>query len=237
MMIRVRHDGMAVGQRGFTLLELVIVLSIMTLIVGIALPNVISLAQAEKRDATMDEMRALRTAIDAYAEDVGALPPDLDALARSSATGWGGPYIGDDFTGDDAVSLGFRNDEWRNAYRYEVRDATTATLRSRGENGRDDNGGRDDITSDIDITPVLRATTKQRMDIINTAILRYNATYLPDAPLPGTSSAIISTLQARGLLPAGSGWARDAFGDHWVPTSHPVSRVSSASFGAVPNGN
>jgi general secretion pathway protein G len=72
------------GERGFTLIELIIVLSIIGLLVGLALPNYKS-ATIKAREAVLKEnLFILRKLIDQYAQDKGKYPASLQTLVQES---------------------------------------------------------------------------------------------------------------------------------------------------------
>jgi general secretion pathway protein G len=108
------------GVRGFTLLELLVVLVILGLLVGVVAPRFFGqVGKSEVKVATA-QIRALEDALDQYRLDVGRYPTTEQGLAAltTQPTGearWQGPYL------KKAVP----NDPWGNAYQY----------RSPGEHG------------------------------------------------------------------------------------------------------
>lgn len=73
-----------IGEPGFTLIELIIVLSIIGLLVGLALPNY-KAATVKAREAVLKEnLFILRKLIDQYAQDKGKYPASLQALVQDS---------------------------------------------------------------------------------------------------------------------------------------------------------
>jgi general secretion pathway protein G len=69
---------------GFTLIELIIVLSIIGLLVGLGLPTYRS-ARVKAEEAVLKEnLFILRTQIDLYAQDKGKYPSSLQALVQDS---------------------------------------------------------------------------------------------------------------------------------------------------------
>ncbi len=70
------------GERGFTLIELIIVVTIIGILAGLAIVNV-RFAQRKAREAAlMDNLSTLRKAIDNFYADKQHYPADLNALVR-----------------------------------------------------------------------------------------------------------------------------------------------------------
>ena len=71
-------------KNGFTLIELIIVLSIIGLLVGLGLPTYKS-ARVKAEEAVLKEnLFILRKLIDLYAQDKGKYPASLEALVQDS---------------------------------------------------------------------------------------------------------------------------------------------------------
>ena len=85
----------ALGSRGFTLIELMAVLAILTALTFIAIPAYSKIKDRVRVVRTMEEVRGLEKAINAYAIDHGsAWPPNLDALLIPiPADPWGNGYV------------------------------------------------------------------------------------------------------------------------------------------------
>ena len=119
-----------INPKGFTLIELVMVIIIMGIVSSIAIQKIAPVADSFKFEETRNEMNRLAEAIVGnpelqnngvrssfgYVGDVGALPPNLDALYTNPGYAtWSGPYIENAFAQkpDD-----FKKDAWQSDYIY-----------------------------------------------------------------------------------------------------------------------
>jgi general secretion pathway protein G len=82
-------------QRGFSLIELLVVLVILGLLAGLVLPNVMGRLSGAKHKAARSKITMIQSNVDAFALDVGRLPDGLNELVEqpSDAEFWSGPYI------------------------------------------------------------------------------------------------------------------------------------------------
>lgn len=83
---------------GFTLVELLVVLAIVTLIAGLVAPQVLGYLGKAKVNTTQAQMANVASALELYYLDVGSYPSQdagLVALvaAPADAAGWNGPYL------------------------------------------------------------------------------------------------------------------------------------------------
>lgn len=69
-------------QRGFTLMELLVVLALVAVLASLVTPIVSSSIQRAKEATLKENLFVLRKAIDDYYADIGAYPPTLDALVE-----------------------------------------------------------------------------------------------------------------------------------------------------------
>jgi general secretion pathway protein G len=101
-------------QRGFTLLELMVVLLILALIATIAAPQVTKHLRKAKTQTASIQIEALGAAVDSFNLDVGRFPTNEESLKAlvskpSAAANWDGPYI------KKEASL---TDPWGRPYQY-----------------------------------------------------------------------------------------------------------------------
>ena len=98
------------AQRGFTLIEILIVIVIMGLLISLVAPTLFSKVSSSQRKTTMAQMQMISTALDTYRLDVGSYPDTLEELRRSDRPGWDGPYLPRDIPPDP----------WGNPYVYSI---------------------------------------------------------------------------------------------------------------------
>src|ERR1700722_2693726 len=71
------------SEQGFTLLELVIVMTIIALLAVIAVPSYSRNIQSAKEAVLKDDLHVMRTAIDSYTVDQQKAPQQLEDLVQS----------------------------------------------------------------------------------------------------------------------------------------------------------
>jgi general secretion pathway protein G len=124
--------------RGFTLLELLVVLAILSFLALIAVPQVLKYLGSAKSDTAGIQVQQLGATLDLYRLDAGAYPTDeqgLDALFErpADAERWNGPYL---------KKRAMIDDPWGNRfiYRYpgEHGDYDIYSLGADGQEGGED---------------------------------------------------------------------------------------------------
>ncbi len=103
-------DRMARVQRGFSLIELLVVLVIMGLLAGIVAPNLFKNIDKAETEKARADIQNLTMALDSYRLDVGRYPENLRALIEKpgSSNRWNGPYL----------RKGLPKDPWDRDYQY-----------------------------------------------------------------------------------------------------------------------
>jgi len=106
-----RHDA---GQRGFTLVEMLVVISIIGLIMGLIGPRVLNYLSESKVKAAKIQLQSFGSALDLFYLDAGRFPSTAEGLAAlvrrtPGVAAWNGPYL----KGGNVP-----NDPWNNAYIY-----------------------------------------------------------------------------------------------------------------------
>src|SRR5262245_55098907 len=86
------------GEQGFTLVEVLVVISIIALVMALAGPRVINYLGESKVKAARIQIQNLESALDLYFLDIGRFPSSsegLNALLQrpGSTASWNGPYL------------------------------------------------------------------------------------------------------------------------------------------------
>jgi general secretion pathway protein G len=107
-----RNKKLSNGQRGFTLVELLLVLVILALIAGLVLPGIIGKAESAKAKAASSQISRISMSVESFYLDTGNTPSSLEELTNepSGVTGWNGPYIKNSLL----------KDPWGQPYKYKV---------------------------------------------------------------------------------------------------------------------
>jgi len=99
--------------RGFTLIEMLVVLVILGLLAGVVGPNVLNALGGAKSKTAKVQIKDLEQAVEMYKLDVGRYPNSSDGLRAlvekpGGADGWNGPYL----------KSGIPQDPWKQDYHY-----------------------------------------------------------------------------------------------------------------------
>ncbi len=134
--------------RGWSLLELMVVLAIIALIGALVGPALLTQTEGAKAKAADAQVKMLRGSLLTYRLDVGQFPSTAQGLAalntapQEVAEYWRGPYL------DDEVPL----DPWRKPYVYEF-PAETRHGFALYSLGADSAPGGEDLDADIGLLP------------------------------------------------------------------------------------
>ena len=127
------------NQRGFTLLELLVVIVIIGLLAGLVAPRYFDTVGKSKAKVARAQMDSLEKALDQYRLETGAYPTQeqgLDALMNqpSGNAKWQGPYL----------KKAVRFDPWGNPYVYKLsgnkKEVDIVSLGSDGQPGGEGDG-------------------------------------------------------------------------------------------------
>jgi general secretion pathway protein G len=131
--------------RGFTLVELLVVLAILGLLAGLVGPQVMKFLGGSKTKTAALQIHDLGATLDLYRLEVGNYPTTdqgLDALVREpgNAPNWSGPYL---------KKTEVPKDPWGNAYHYRAPGQNGVfDVWSLGADNREGGEGEDrDVTS------------------------------------------------------------------------------------------
>lgn len=143
--------------RGFTLLEMIVALAVLSILAATAMPLASALVQADKRQEVQRELAAIGDALEAHWFDRAAFPVALD-----SAGFYGThlqPGVGSNGI-EDPFGAGQR-------YVYAVNGTTgIATVHSRGENGVDNGAANEEFVVQVHAAVPGLKKTWQRLRLI-----------------------------------------------------------------------
>lgn len=129
-MVHLRRRSRAAA--GFTLVELLVVLAILTLLAGLVGPRVLSQLGGAKSKTAAVQIADIEKAMELFKLDVGRFPTTeegLDALAKRPASvtsGWSGPYL----------KGSLPSDPWGKPYRYQLAPNGAVEIVSLGADGQ-----------------------------------------------------------------------------------------------------
>jgi general secretion pathway protein G len=143
MMNARNHRSRLRSSRGFTLVELLLVLVILGILAALVLPKFTGRTEQARNTAALTQISTFGTALDAFEVDTGSYPRGQDGLnelisAPSDVPNWRGPYLKSDIPADP----------WGHPYIYEFPGKINPSgydIRSMGPDGQAGTG--DDIVN------------------------------------------------------------------------------------------
>ena len=134
-MIRQKFENQSFAEeRGFTLIEILVVMAIIGMLAIMVAPNIFNQQAGAQIDAALSQISSLEAALDTYRLDVGEYPDSLEGLREniSGRAAWNGPYL----------RRGVPLDPWGNEYVYGS-NGREFTLSSYGPDGEQGGEGDD----------------------------------------------------------------------------------------------
>jgi len=122
-------------RKGFTLIELIVVVAIIVILAAILLPFIINRVEDSKISRTIGEIRSLKTAVLLYYNDLGVFPDTWDDLVRNGPSNqrWRGPYI--EKTTNSTTDTFAQASPWKTDYRLIVQSVSSGTFNFAGQSG------------------------------------------------------------------------------------------------------
>lgn len=112
MRLRTRDNGFLLREKGFTLVELLVVMAIVAMLAALVAPRVFPKLGKGKQAAAKAQIELLGQALDQFRLDTGRYPTTQEGLSALSANPgidkWEGPYL----------KKGLPNDPWGKPYHY-----------------------------------------------------------------------------------------------------------------------
>ena len=132
------------GSAAFTLIELLLVVTILGILAAIVVPRMVGRGEDAKKAAAQTQIAGFKTALNTYEVDNGEFPKGANGLADlisrpRSAQNWKGPYLD-----SDTVPL----DPWQHPYSYTCpgrHNPSSFDIASAGPDGQ--LGNEDDIVN------------------------------------------------------------------------------------------
>ena len=136
-----RRSMRTVIARGFTLVEVLLVLIILVIIGSIVVPNLFGVKDKADIDAARAQVHAMGTVMDIYRLDMNKYPAAIKDLNEAPSDGaladkWNGPYL----------KSAMKSDPWGNEYQYVSpgkKNSSGFDLWSNGPDGQ--SGSKDDV--------------------------------------------------------------------------------------------
>lgn len=139
------------GQQGFTLVEMLVVITIIGLIMGLIGPRVLNYLSESKVKAAKIQLQSFAGALDLFHLDAGRFPSTSEGLSAlmqrtPGVAAWNGPYL---------KGNSLPNDPWNHPYMYRAPgDRAPYEILSYGSDGQEGGSG---IAADISTENLVNA--------------------------------------------------------------------------------
>ena len=202
-MVWVEQTMTCKSDKGFTLLELIVVITVLGILVGTAIPLAGAAAHADGRTEVVDELEEISEALDAYWFDNISFPSSLDATDFLGVYLQAGPQ-------NTAIYDPFG----KQLYRYSVDTGTNiATVYSVGEDRVDGGSGSEEFVVEVYASVPGLKRTWQRLRIIVEVLAEH---------IESGGSVSGSWTSLRTLMGLGATFEADGFGTtlQWASATH-----------------
>jgi len=130
-----KQGGGAGRHRAFTLVEMLLVITIIGILAALVIPKMVGRSEQARQAAVRADISSIKTALDAFEVDNGYYPKSLADLLQQprDAKNWHGPYL-------DKIP----QDPWGNNYEYVYPARHNASGFDLSSDGPDQKAGTDD---------------------------------------------------------------------------------------------
>ena len=149
--LHARRDATRLSERGFTLVEMLVVIAIIGLIMGLIGPRVLNYLSESKVKAAKIQLQSFAGALDLFYLDAGRFPSTSEGLSAlmqrtPGVAAWNGPYL---------KGNSLPNDPWNHPYMYRAPgDRAPYEILSYGSDGQEGGSG---IAADISTENLVNA--------------------------------------------------------------------------------
>jgi len=136
-----KETNVFTDNRGFTLIELVVVVVIVGILAAVTVPQFVKHTENAKIKAAMADITSIKTVIDLYISETGAPPADTDI---------------ENVLNDAGINWNSLTDPWGVKYKYALKSDDDYEISSTGPNGTTSS---DDITASKSSPPKIKGNS------------------------------------------------------------------------------